>query len=158
MREGKRWIVLKDRISVVEKSGSVGSEDVIVASRELADEPRRKIIEQIDAAKRAVGGTDIRADGVLDGLSLSICFTPDGESGADNISIHNATVEEVSPLLALVSRYGPDQHPIEFEKEISRFTPSRERPIARRSLGEWEKIAWPKPKMPWWCLWREFSN
>ncbi|MCX6951777.1 MAG: hypothetical protein NTV51_06375 [Verrucomicrobia bacterium] len=154
MSDCRRWIVLDDRIMVVDVSGRSGGEDIIQATAKLEPEGLRQILELIDSTKKKAGGMDFRTEG-MDGLQLYITFNPDGSGGQEGISISNAQVPEVTPLLDLISQLGPKEYPIEFDRIVSQDDRFPKAPIIRRSLREREKLDWPEPKTPWWCVWRK---
>ena len=78
---GREWVVLENEICVFDRSGAVGTEDRLLASAPLNASGRATITEAVRTLGPEVRGTDCRADGVMDGLALSIRFAPTGERG-----------------------------------------------------------------------------
>ncbi len=156
MYDGQAWIVLKNRICVVHRNSVAGGEDIILASVPLDIEGYNKILAALRTLGPSVRGKDYRADGVADGISLWISFTPSGEEGPEDIAISNTWVEATRPLLDAISKFGPKEFPIGFETIISRDELLSKRPATVRTLREVQALDWPAPKTPWWCVWRSF--
>lgn len=145
------WIVLADRITAGDLGSFVGGEPVVYAETPLSHEALQSITAALEATKRFGGGSDFRCDSIMDGYWLHLYFTSDGSSSPDDIDVSNVVVPEISPLLDLISKFGPKDYPIDFDERIRE---RGEQTTTRRTLAEREKMGWPTPKTPWWCVWR----
>jgi hypothetical protein len=151
MHGGGSWIVLNDRICVVDHSGG---EDTLLANAPLDEQGRSLIVAALRSIGPSVRGRDYRTDDVIDGISLHICFTPTGEDGPDDIVISNTWIDAAGPLLDAISKLGPKEFPIRFEKVITSTDWFRKYPTTVLTLKEREKLDSPPPETPWWCVWR----
>jgi len=158
MHDGRKWIVLRDRILVVDEHGTVGSEPAIAGSAPLDAEGLARIKGAIAKLHPAALGKDYRAEGVADGLGLGINFSSDGERGPTSVWISNTWVEDFRPLVAAVSELGPKDCRIDFIESITTDENLRHHRTIVRTLEEWENSPWEGPNLPWFGLWRRLVN
>lgn len=159
MTTWRDWIVLDDRICVVDRSGRSGSEDVVRGNARLDTNARGRIVSALRAIPSSMRGHEYREAGTMDGISLAIRTSHNGDKGPDDISVSNVWVEELRPLIEAISASAPAGFPIDFEKIV--LDPERgERPIATiRTLRDAETTYdFLHSKTPWWCIWRSILN
>jgi hypothetical protein len=154
---GRTWIVLSDRILVIDENAFVGHDRVVVASAALDPGEQRLITEALQAIPESAHGKVYRAASVMDGIKLDLHFTPTGEAGPGDITMSNARVAAVSPLLAAISKVLPREYALDFDDAVSRG-PAAGAHTTVRTTEEWERIYWGQPKIPWWCVWREVGR
>lgn len=152
----REWIVLRERIIVVDRPGTIGSEDALVAVAPL-DGDKRSAIERLSASVQSeIGGMVFHAP-VSDGIAVAIRFPSKGRPDKEGIVLHNAWNEKVDPLVDAVSQASPSGFPIEYGARIAavrRTFPSDE-PISVSTVAEWRNE---KPRTPWWCVWRRLFH
>lgn len=156
--EGCHWIVLPDRILVVEDNGRTGDEPTILAEATLDAAGASGIREVLQAIGSDIRGHDFRCDAVADGIGLHINFTASGENGDDSIGVTNTWVPAIKPLLDAISQRLPAKARIRFTGLLIPDGDPRDYPATVRTLAEWKAISEPPPKTPWWSLWRSFQR
>ena len=156
--DGRSWIVLSDRILVVDDNGRVGGEPSMVGSAPLDEAGIARIKEAMGKLPSSVRGKDYRADGVLDGISLDISFDSEGKEAPDSVTISNTWVAGFGPLLTAISELAPKDCPIGFIEYMATDDRLRNYPATVRTRDEWDKISWGRPNTPWWCVWRKWLN
>jgi hypothetical protein len=157
MRAGRAWIVLADRIVVIDQKSHVGSEPTIAGQIPLSAADLRRINDAVAKLPPSVLGKIFNADGVLDGTSLHVSFDPEGkQDDPSRITLSNTWVEDLRPLVSAVSELGPKDCPIHFIEEMTTPDHLRNYPTTTRTQVEWDNIATGKPNLPWWCVWREW--
>lgn len=157
-RGSRSWVLLKDRLLVIDDTGYVEGEPAIVGSVNLTEEQRRLLDEQIKNLPSKFLGKDVRADRVMDGIQLDIKFSEDGRDGPNDINISNTWVEELRPLLTTVSDLSPTDLPITFIRDMTTDEHLKDYPATVRTLQEWDAIYWQgsEANPPWWCVWRKW--
>lgn len=157
-RDSRTWIILPDRILVVDDNGYVGGEPSIAGQADLSADGLARIKEALAKITPSMRGKDYRAEGVLDGTHLDISFDPDGKPGPDSIRISNTWVEELRPLLTTVSELSPKECPNRFIEQMTTDEQLREYPTTVTTLEERDRLSWSEPNTPWWCVWRKWLN
>ena len=158
MSGSRSWMVLSDRILVVDERGRTGDEPSIAGSAVLDVAGMSRIKEAIANLPATAFGKDYYAEGVADGAILHLGFEPDDENGPRDVSISNTWSDQFGPLLNTVSDLVPKNCPIEFITWMKEDEDLRRRPTTIRTRAEREAINWGKPNLPWWCLWRKWLD
>jgi hypothetical protein len=155
---GQSWIVTRDSIVVVHRNQVEGGEDFVRARVPLDADGRLQIQSAIEKIPTASRGKHHNADNVFDGISMEIGFSPDGGEGSDDIALSNAWTDEIRPLLANVSKFGPKEFPIELERftRINPLHPSYK--VTIRSRQAWSDIYEPLPRTSRWNIWRKLAR
>jgi len=154
-REGRSWIVLKDRILVIDENSYVGNEPAIVGSVPLTAAGLASIQEAIAKLPVNSRGKAYRDEGILDGTQVRILFDQAGENSSDDIVINNVWVEDFRPLLTTVSALAPKEQPIGFIDYMTNDENPQNRIMTVRTLEDMEeRLNWGAPIPPWWCFWR----
>ena len=156
--ESRSWIVLKDRIMVVDDFGYVGSEAKIVATLPLNEAGLARIKETLSRLPANALGKNYGLDGVADGLHLHILFEPDGEEGPSDVNLSNIWIEEFRPLLTAISELGPNESPIGYIESITHDNALKGQTSSVRTLKESKIFYDERPTTPWWCVWRSLIN
>lgn len=146
------WIVLPDRLMVIERAHTTGSDDTILAKGPLTNTALASIKSALNEIGLSVRGKHYTS-GASDGIHLHLNLGTDGENTPDDIIIENAWIEAIGPLLRTISKIAPKEHPIAFE-QIMQQSDLANRPITVMPLADWEARYYGQPKTPWWCVWR----
>ncbi|HEY0967367.1 MAG TPA: hypothetical protein VGD88_08265 [Opitutaceae bacterium] len=157
MHGSRDWIVLEDRIMVIDRSGSM-RDPVIVGETKLEADGLSKIRAVIKALPVEVRGKDFRHDHTSDGFKFEISFDSDGQETPDRIRVSNAWVEQLLPLLTTISELAPKDCPVEFVRNPDVQDHLKDKPVTIRMLAEAEAFEWPKPRLPYWCVWRSWLD
>lgn len=156
MRDLVEWIVLRDRVLVVRRNSLV-RDDELLASAPLPPERREEIVAATRRLRTEVGGMHFQDDDVMDGLQLTVLFSPDGTEGVDDVVLANAWSEVVGPIVDLVNRAAPSEYPLGFREDVGREEPGRRRIVTVRTLREHERLFRGVPRTAWWCWWRALA-
>lgn len=158
--EMRSWIVLTDRILVVDESGRAGSEPMVAGRADLDAAGLARIKGAIAQLPEDVRGKHHRPKDVSpDPMELGIRFDPDGKSGPGDIAVSNTWVEELRPLLTAVSELAPRNRPIKFIEVMNRPEYQAAFPLATvQTLAERDNQEWPELNPPWWCVWRRWLD
>ncbi len=157
MHGSRDWIVLKDRIMVVDRSGSM-RDPVLVGETKLEADELLKIQTVIRALPMDVRGKDFRHDFTSDGFQFEISFDSDGQATPDRIRVSNAWVEQLRPVLSTISELAPKECPVEFVHNPDVQDHLKDNLVTIRTHAEAEAFEWPKPRLPYWCVWRSWFD
>lgn len=153
------WIILPTEIQVYRRSPYSGVSDERLHTAAL-DESARRAIESAAAQL----GPDFRgrhydAEGVMDGVTLSITFAPDDKTRDDRIALSNIWRPEIKPLLDAVSATLPDELKIKFEESMREMESFRTPHCTIRTWAEVRaREAQFEGHLPWWCFWPRFAD
>lgn len=149
------WIVLANKIMVIGRPTYSGFGDRMLASSLISKNDRALILQTISEIPQNIRGKIVSDEGVSDGTHLSVRFSSDGKRSDGDIVASNAWTDEIGPLLDVISRLSPKDYPIFFREQIATMFQNQERPPATvRTLSDWDAMYNPRPKTPWWCVWR----
>lgn len=155
--ESREWIVFSKQILVIDRPSRLVPEERIVASVPLSPEDRLAIGETIRAIPPSSRGKSYRAQGIMHGSFLAVRFAENGERSYDDIETEAAWTDMLEPLLNTVSKFVPKEHQITFKQAVFERNPDpQHNPIIVMSLREFDEKFYPRPKTPWWCVWRSF--
>lgn len=156
---GQDWIVLPDRVLVTERPGTAGSEDSVV-SVPLDANSAASIKRLVADLHRRLGGKMYEGGG-YDGLGMAVHFSPSGAPALDDVAVHCAWVDEISPLVDAISKVTTEAPPAELRRRIISLRedapPGSPGPMIR-TIAE-ARVEWAgRPRLPWWCVWRNLRS
>ncbi len=157
LNESYDWIVLSDRICVVQRTTKIGRGDELEASTPLEPDSRNHIEALIREIPTSIRGKEFNT-GAADGAHLVVKFAPNGEDDPNDIALRNAWVEELRPLLSIISIKGPKDFPIPYARYLTPSDNSPRQPFQIRTLEESRLADDPPPKTPFWGIWRKFLD
>jgi hypothetical protein len=157
LHDSREWIVLADRLLVIDRNSYVGGSDAIVADYPLRDTDREAIRGAIATLPSSVRGQAFDS-GVMDGIGLKVSFSADGSPNNEtDILLQNVWRSEVETLLNAISAVAGKDHWIGFASSIEQMDFIRSRPEATSmSLADYEELYNAMP-LPWWCWWPRFD-
>lgn len=157
MRSARQWIVLPDRLLVIDRIKTIGGSDQIVADRPLKAEDRRVIENAIVKLPATVRGQAFDG-GAVDGIGLRVSFSPDGAPNqSTDVVLENAWCGELGELVEVISTAAGKDPAIPFRTAIERIAEvDGPPPTSNMSLQEYERRRWPS-RLPWWCWWPRLS-
>ncbi|MBI5381157.1 MAG: hypothetical protein HZA31_04590 [Opitutae bacterium] len=157
MRSGREWIVLKDRLLVVDRHTTVGESDQIAANFPLKAEDRSAIENAIVSLPTEVHGRAFDA-GAMDGISLRVSFSPDGTPNqSTDIVLANSWRGELSDLVEVISKAVGKECAIPFPGIVERMDIQQgQPPPINLPLPEYDRRR-SGTRLPWWCWWPRLS-
>lgn len=153
MSSSRDWIVLKDRLLVVDRQMTAGGSDQIAAELPLKAEDTRVIENSIANLPDKTRGHAFDA-GVMDGVGLRVSFASDGSPNQNtDIVLANTWRGELGELIEAISQPAGNEYAIPFRGIIERMgiTQGRPPPISL-PLREYDQRSW-GTILPWWCWW-----
>lgn len=157
MHSGREWIVLQDRLLVIDRHTTVGGSDQIAANFPLKAEDRSAIENAIVSLPAEVRGRAFDA-GAMDGISLRVSFSSDGTPNqSTDIVLENTWRGELNELVDVVSKAVVNAPAIPFREIVQRMDILEgQPPPIDLPLPEYERRRW-GIRLPWWCWWPRLS-
>jgi hypothetical protein len=156
MQSGREWIVLKDRLLVIDRHRTRGGSDQIAANFPLKAEDRSAIENAIASLTAEVRGRAFDA-GAMDGIGLRVSFSPDGTPDqSTDIVLENTWHGEVEPLVRSISKITNHDNAIAFPQIIKSMDILHGQSPINLPLAEYERCRYGS-RLPWWCWWPRLS-